>query len=72
MSLSPTAESTLKLRYSSSIQLRVPLATPLALKLPGYHCWHTEKANANAQASRVKVAPAANSSSLVTRWSSSM
>ena len=71
-SLRPTPDNRLKLRNSSSIQLRAEVGSTAAVKLPGYHCWHTEKANANAHASSVKVAPAAYSSSLVTAWSCSM
>ena len=42
------------------------------MKLPGERLWQAEYANAKAQASSVKVAPAATSSSAVTSWSASM
>src|SRR5690606_29525566 len=54
-SLRPTPDNRLKLRYISSIQLRCSPGE-VETKLPGSAIWHTEKAKANAHASRVKVA----------------
>jgi hypothetical protein len=42
MSLRPTLDSTLKLRNSNSIQVRGFCGLIAAMKLPGYHCWHTD------------------------------
>ena len=70
MSERPVLESVVKERKSSSIQVRVPC--PSGLKPPGSSAWTTTKRYANAQASRVNTAGIANSSSVVTRSSSSM
>src|SRR5690606_11641925 len=40
MSVSPTPESVLKLRNSSSVQLRGRSGSTAARKLPGKQCWH--------------------------------
>jgi len=61
-----------KLRNSSSIQLRAAWGSTAATKLPGARIWQAEYAKAKPQASSVKVAPAANSSSVVARVSAIM
>ena len=62
----------MKLRKSSSIHVRFPVGSTAAVKLRGSMACTTVKAYANAQATSVKVAPTANSSSRVTSWSASM
>ena len=55
-----------KLINSNSIQLRGLLGFIAPSTLPGYTCWHTDYAKANAHTNKVKVAAAAYSSSSVT------
>src|SRR3546814_5098081 len=54
MSLSPTPDSVLTRRNSSSIHVRGCGGTDTSLKLPGTQAWQAEKAYANAHASRVR------------------
>lgn len=72
MSPRPTPDRVVKLRNSSSVQVRGASASSAALKLPGTASWQKLNRWAKAQASRVKVAPAAYSSSVVARWSAFM
>src|SRR3546814_16869837 len=53
MSLSPTPDSVLKLRNSSSIHVRGCGGTDTSLKMHGTQDWQAEKAYANAHARRV-------------------
>ena len=53
----PVAESVVKLRKSSSIQLRSAAGSTAAVKLPGAIAWHTTYTWTKAQATSVKVAP---------------
>ena len=65
-------DSVVKLRNSSSIQVRGEPELTAATNEPGQITWVTVYRCANAQASRVKVAPTANSSSRVMVRSASM
>ncbi len=64
--------SVVKLRNSSSIQVRSSPGSTAAVKLPGSIAWTTVYMYANAHATSVNVAPTANSSSVVISRSASM
>src|SRR6185312_4243399 len=68
----PVLDSSAKLKNSSSVQVRGACGSTAAEKQPGCRVWHSTNTKVNAHASRVKVAPAANSSSVVARRSASM